>query len=431
MAPPDDDRILFAEPKSIFEFFQNEYYASPACDGLARAEGQMQCLRAWRTYRAADPTILATKDEGRIRTWVRTGSLPAEVEEPTPVEEASAGDESCGEGEGEDEDAEEDEEEEEEEDEGEPGAVTEDRTCCEAEDVDEEVHAPIRTRARDSGAAGAGADEGNVASWTPAQVRDFVLLLAKRKGGKSEERLRAIAGCLFTKDVDGALLLAAKADVVVETTTGVLKWEKSLMKREGNLISKTLAEKQAAAKACEGESYFARSRQLAAYYKCSPAHIREAMETALTPVPRGALAEAVRFTTVCTRDSSDGCCAVDAVNEDVSKRNTTGGSGVAPLFKVVSVTTPDDPREVWHNMIYFSREGWWVLLASVDFATHGSAQPGHWHLNRAPLGEFVPHWGRRGDGTFHGEPDSCPVWWQLIPEGFTYKHTPARAGFSE
>ena len=66
------------------------------------------------------------------------------------------------------------------------------------------------------------------------------------------------------------------------------------------------------------------------------------------------------------------------------------------------------------------------LVASVDFLRHGEAPPGHWHLNVAPLGEAVPHWGPSGD-VWHGDPRLCPVWWQLIPHGADYAAVPERA----
>ena len=69
----------------------------------------------------------------------------------------------------------------------------------------------------------------------------------------------------------------------------------------------------------------------------------------------------------------------------------------------------------------------WRPLVSVDFESHGSAPPGHWHLNQTPEGDMMPHWGPgKGNKVFHGDPRHCPLWWQLIPKGCIYKQTPPR-----
>uniref|UniRef100_A0A6U3UCD6 Uncharacterized protein n=1 Tax=Ditylum brightwellii TaxID=49249 RepID=A0A6U3UCD6_9STRA len=172
----------------------------------------------------------------------------------------------------------------------------------------------------------------------------------------------------------------------------------------------------------------------------------------------------------------------------VCKRAASAGQC---LFKVVSVAPYDEPDVVWCNLIYvrtdadhagivvdnkFSkdrrdcdvaapdsptmtttggspcamskrklrrrkkREGSvrrWELLASVDFAQHGSALPGHWHLNRNMCGDLLPHMSIRfdteenGGGSssnevWHGREDCCPLWWHFIPEGMNYKKMPSR-----
>lgn len=48
------------------------------------------------------------------------------------------------------------------------------------------------------------------------------------------------------------------------------------------------------------------------------------------------------------------------------------------LFLVVAVSTHESPRIVHRNMIYFADSSeQFRLLASVDFAQHGRANPGH------------------------------------------------------
>jgi len=87
-------------------------------------------------------------------------------------------------------------------------------------------------------------------------------------------------------------------------------------------------------------------------------------------------------------------------------------------FKVVSVGLASDPGVVHRNMVYYNDGGLWTLLVSVDFAQHGeSGPPGHWHTNRAPLCELVPHWcvpqlGCHGPSVFlvpaaHRRPNHC------------------------
>eukprot|EP00591_Stephanopyxis_turris_P007715 CAMPEP_0195519144 /NCGR_PEP_ID=MMETSP0794_2-20130614/14455_1 /TAXON_ID=515487 /ORGANISM="Stephanopyxis turris, Strain CCMP 815" /LENGTH=424 /DNA_ID=CAMNT_0040648253 /DNA_START=67 /DNA_END=1341 /DNA_ORIENTATION=+ len=173
----------------------------------------------------------------------------------------------------------------------------------------------------------------------------------------------------------------------------------------------------------------------------------------------------------------------------VSKKASSSTCNPSHFFKVVSIAPRNDPDVVWCNLIYvrtdvasvvqrdenrdsiFSselmidktnegsakvnsrkqrrkhkqnkaasgRKKWWELLASVDFAQHGSAPPGHWHLNRNSCGDVLPHLSLslkhddnedRGKGSerqvWHGEEDCCPLWWQFIPNGMVYKREPER-----
>jgi len=76
------------------------------------------------------------------------------------------------------------------------------------------------------------------------------------------------------------------------------------------------------------------------------------------------------------------------------------------------------------SLIYVRQSTWW-LVASVDFAHHGEAAPGHWHINRTPSGDRVEHWGPRG-AVFHGTCWNCPLWWLVIPAGLEYASRPLR-----
>jgi len=93
--------------------------------------------------------------------------------------------------------------------------------------------------------------------------------------------------------------------------------------------------------------------------------------------------------------------------------------------QVVSVSSKDRADVILQNYIYASHQSTWVLLFSVDFARHGEAPPGHWHLNITPGGQLVQHWGLKGK-VFHGNPEHCPRFWHLIPEGKDWSQLPCR-----
>eukprot|EP00299_Pterocystis_sp_00344_P008816 c3491_g1_i1.p1 GENE.c3491_g1_i1~~c3491_g1_i1.p1 ORF type:complete len:319 (+),score=73.04 c3491_g1_i1:75-959(+) len=98
----------------------------------------------------------------------------------------------------------------------------------------------------------------------------------------------------------------------------------------------------------------------------------------------------------------------------------------AEQFKIVSVSTESDPMVIRFNLIYTKgATGSWTVLASVDFAQHGSAPPGHWHLNRNTHSQIIEHHAIQGD-VWHGSPDTCPIWWLLIPQGRKYHLIPER-----
>mmetsp|Transcript_18760 Transcript_18760/g.41760 ORF Transcript_18760/g.41760 Transcript_18760/m.41760 type:complete len:432 (+) Transcript_18760:78-1373(+) len=88
-------------------------------------------------------------------------------------------------------------------------------------------------------------------------------------------------------------------------------------------------------------------------------------------------------------------------------------------------TAPDDPMTIRQNLIFCCLDGRWALLVSVDFAQHGMAASGHWHLNRNAQGDMLEHWGVRGT-VFHGSETACPMWWLMIPEGCQHELEVAR-----
>eukprot|EP00298_Acanthocystis_sp_HF-20_P005072 c15352_g1_i1.p1 GENE.c15352_g1_i1~~c15352_g1_i1.p1 ORF type:complete len:289 (-),score=99.97 c15352_g1_i1:25-891(-) len=93
-------------------------------------------------------------------------------------------------------------------------------------------------------------------------------------------------------------------------------------------------------------------------------------------------------------------------------------------FKIVSICSEQDCDVVMYNMVFaLDESNRWFLLTCVDFAKHGEAEAGHWHINRTPDGSLIEHWGFSGQ-VWHGSSLSCPIWWLLIPTGKKYHRKP-------
>lgn len=101
------------------------------------------------------------------------------------------------------------------------------------------------------------------------------------------------------------------------------------------------------------------------------------------------------------------------------------GSSPGPHLRVACVIWSEQPGQVRQNLVLCNEAGRWLLLCSVDFAQHGSAPSGHWHLNLTPGRDQVEHWGPRGS-VFHGSWHCCPLWWLVIPDGMQHLQTPLR-----
>jgi len=99
--------------------------------------------------------------------------------------------------------------------------------------------------------------------------------------------------------------------------------------------------------------------------------------------------------------------------------------GTEPASECCRVASVFDGGAVRQNLIYVREEESWFLIASVDFCQHGSAAPGHWHVNRTPTGDRIEHWGPHGD-VYHGSCWCCPLWWLVIPAGLEYHERPER-----
>eukprot|EP01061_Rhynchopus_euleeides_P000353 TRINITY_DN1022_c0_g1_i1.p1 TRINITY_DN1022_c0_g1~~TRINITY_DN1022_c0_g1_i1.p1 ORF type:complete len:449 (+),score=102.50 TRINITY_DN1022_c0_g1_i1:73-1347(+) len=406
---------LSAAPKTLFEWFLNVYFWFDAEEGGPDDGRKTRCQDAWRRFRRENAGVLQLSQQGIALAWIpkdweaACGSAPARaiIEafdtsiEPSsadaPAErqprstasvfEEAAQTQTLG-------------------SQGEPAALP---RCLSSETDDEEEVPAHRARYAKFWQTEIGTD---LAGWPAGDVHDFILSVARRVKPTSKARMEAMAKACLAGDVDGRLLLAGGSEILVERTVGHVKWDYSTLKREGNAIMKAAAEVQS-----RGErTYWDRCRRVRDLYATSD--LRDVLKLAMAPHDLSC----IRYTLLCTRCGGDRATALTNIDDDVS----TLSANPEQLFKVVSVVTPDDPQVVSHNAIYCKdRAGKWVILLSVDFMHHGEAPPGHWHLNRAPLGEFVPHWGPSND-VYHGSPEACPLWWLLIPEGLSYKELPER-----
>ena len=397
---------LYADPKTIFEWFLN---ISNWCDenfNEGSEDGRRsRVMDSWRRVRMAHPNLLATKDKNVALKWLQSQwcdkTIPSEfvgteIESrpktvtPLPLSPAIDG-ESLNESSDES-----DDEESEEEDLDEDEIVT-------AEHFNKYFDSYVKSEHSE-----------DISKWTCQEVNNFMQSIARAGRTSHKDRVVAIAKAADCANIDGKLLIAGGADLLVERTCGLVKWDKGVLKREANHIMKELAATKAAAE----KTYWERNSRVAALYKSSK--LKKILKLAMSPMECGVL-----YTVYRTRVGGDRACSLDKVNADIPKRCEAGETNI---FKVVSLVTPDDPTGVRHNVIYYRNieTNRWNILTSVDFLQHGEAPPGHWHVNRAPLGEFVPHWGPSND-VVHGKPADCPVWWQLIPKGFKYCIPPERA----
>mmetsp|Transcript_15466 Transcript_15466/g.31786 ORF Transcript_15466/g.31786 Transcript_15466/m.31786 type:complete len:339 (-) Transcript_15466:111-1127(-) len=292
----------------------------------------------------------------------------------------------------------------------------------------------------------------SLSRWTCVAVAGFVRRCVAPAGSvKSGKLLTLYEGfsrALEEAGVDGALLEAAGADIILEAasaTTISRRYPSFSLKIHASHIHKCavaegLKESEEAIAASPADYYWRASSAITREYEGCP--FESLFREALTPQPR----HAILYTSVCShsKDALDVTAAADevspycdtdshfrikilttlipspvlAINEKKKKRgNGAGTCGSQNEQRMVAK----------HNLIFARTDDneWW-LLASVDFEQHGSAPPGHWHMNRAPLGEVIPHWGPRGE-VFHGGPGSCPLFWFLIPEGTSYSSIPRRS----
>jgi len=219
----------------------------------------------------------------------------------------------------------------------------------------------------------------------------------------------------YHAQIDGALLLAGGEVMLVEKAEGFIREPPQLLKTCAAIIFKAL---RAIHKLQHfpDDGYWDSTSLLAREY--GDVGIGIMLQDALMLWPR----EAIRFTFMLC-DNLD----VPVVDGFVKSQRQHGSQY---LFKVVSVADVKAPRVVRKNFVYgVDDAGKWCLLTSVDLQHHGSAPPGHWHINRSPHGDVIPHYhgiGGKQEGTFHGDPASCPIWWHLIPVGCMHLLCPDR-----
>jgi hypothetical protein len=262
-----------------------------------------------------------------------------------------------------------------------------------------------------SGAWARELSQASLAAWGVGETASFIRAIGA--GEKQRGDHERIARIVEEESITGALLEAGGPGFLGERIAPVLRrWSTSQVKIKAAKIVRALRE-ECALRAGTVSSYWERNPAVAAIY--GACDLTETLRDALAPQPRSA----VRFCHLRGLATLD----VDEVDSEVMSACDPGS---AERFKIVCASLASSPTVINHNFLYArNADDSWVLVLSIDFMQHGSAAPGHWHLNRAPLGELLPHWGPRYE-VVHGDPRACPLWWHLIPEGTTYKATPRR-----
>jgi len=309
-------------------------------------------------------------------------------------------------------------------------------------------------------------------SWSPEVAAEEIKQLGLKSGNpKKAAVFKKVAKIVALEDLNGALLLAGGSEMLVDRCFPVVHKSRKTVKIYCNEIASHIhflqesleqlhvSEERAGYWDKLREQGAAAERELIEDFKGSK--MEKALKLVLTPFP----VESIEYTFLKGLSS----CSVSHVSRRVRNAAKSFGekgdskkgdskktsepakeakhSSPIQLFKVVSVSLEDDPAVIHRNFIYVSSrpiaqqrkskkklaagagsQGFnWVLMTSVDFATHGrSAPPGHFHLNRSPDGQQIEHWSQRSmdNAVFHGHPTNCPVWWHLIPKTASYHKQP-------
>lgn len=256
----------------------------------------------------------------------------------------------------------------------------------------------------------AGAWRRELLAWSRRLSPEQVAILAREVGPKCDK----VARIIVTNNFDGSLCLAGGLPMLVERLGGLSRADLDASK----VICRRLIESLQKGDV-DASSYFdlldtQSDAIMLQSFRRTP--VEPLLRKALRPVqPRYIVHDPKE------KESRNGWGRSGVKDMDMDLQQLWGTEPASESFRVASIL---DNGVVRQNMIYV-REQSWFLLASVDFCQHGSAPPGHWHLNRTPTGERVEHWGPHGD-VYHGSCWSCPLWWLVIPAGMDYRARPER-----
>jgi len=311
-----------------------------------------------------------------------------------------------------------------------------------------------------------------VEEWTVEELTNWIQSRIHRAGynelgekpnQKCAHLIEKLIHVIKQQDITGGLLLAGGKSYLGEKASSVLcKREKARLHHALAFIFSIVEE----AKELQGvvpywqRLWMSSAAGNALYAEYEGTDQGAKLRLALKPCP---LAD-IRYTKICHLEAAN-----DVLEADLNVDKMILPVGIACRFLVVSVAPREDPTVVWSNLIYVRNDLHvdgvangsddftsatagatkrqrkrgkrkalkhrlrWELIASVDFSQHGSALPGHWHLNRTSNGDLVPHLSLGiGDEdshqreVWHGHEDGCPLWWQFIPNGMVYKEKPRR-----
>ena len=305
-----------------------------------------------------------------------------------------------------------------------------------------------------------------VDTWTTESLQSWIKsqVLHSNKSPKYNDVLQKIQRVLCEEEIDGTLLLAGGKNYLMEKSSLVVTKKADRMRLD-RAVSLIFASIQKAKELTGYVSYWDRLETESAggksvhqeFSQNDGTRLGDLLRFAMTPQPLARIEYSAS-------NHLDSASNVTDADQYVSKLVNASDSH---MFKVVSIAPRESSSTVWSNLIYVrsdaeeSKTGssslqaasehllsrkqkraikrkkvpgsLWVLIASVDFAQHGSAKPGHWHLNTSFSGDredLSPHMqvsvSETSRETWHGSEDGCPLWWNFIPAGMTYKMEPHR-----
>eukprot|EP00040_Diaphanoeca_grandis_P028349 m.164031 g.164031 ORF g.164031 m.164031 type:complete len:432 (+) comp31319_c0_seq1:223-1518(+) len=264
-------------------------------------------------------------------------------------------------------------------------------------------------------------DTSPLTNWSSAQVSAHIKIYARRMGTtNTKEKIKAafmkVASIVEGSNIDGALVDAGGTKLLFEHICGFCNDTSYAKMIATNIMQHLTHDSRRSEQWGALGDFFDVNQTLLAGYQQS--FVGDMLSTALSLYP----IDAIEFSSLVTPQLD-----VLSIDACVGKHRKLSSR----LCKVVSVAKTDEPHLVRKNFIYaVDRGDNWCLVASVDFEKHGEAPSGHWHINRACEGELIPHFYELetcGKGNvFHGDVDSCPLWWLMIPHEKQYWIHPVR-----